>query len=431
MLYRIISLITELSTRQFFRVISIAGEKPIATGPVLIAATHPNQAVDPFIIGSVFPRAVFFIAKSTLFKNPILAAFFRKLHMIPVYRPSDNVDVSKNETSFQQVTTELQNGSAVCIFPEGTSREERQLLPLKSGVSRMALTSEEQSNWQLGLVIQPVSITYSSPRVFQSSVTVTFGVPIPVVNYREQYGGNPKETVKNLTADIAQALTAISVSIPQLELQKDIERVTSLFDDEPDLRSQMQRISEESHAIARTLPGETAALRAELSKLHDEGARLGYFGIGSETIVSEDISLLQLCIVLLGCVLHIVPYLVTKWAAHFLVKDPENLASIKIGVGLISYLAWYITLAFLFSSLFASTYTAILTLIIVIILGDYANRYTEAALIYLKELLSSLRFGNSTKPEAFKNRKEQFLQDRQALKIKLLALSETYKNGIN
>ena len=57
------------------------------------------------------------------------------------------------------------------------------------------------------------------------------------------------------------------------------------------------------------------------------------------------------------------------------------------------------------------------------ILGDFANRFSEATFIYIKDRASRIFAGDDT-PSSFALRKERFLQNRAALKQKLIELSE-------
>jgi 1-acyl-sn-glycerol-3-phosphate acyltransferase len=101
--------------------------------------------------------------------------------MIPAYRKLDNEDTTKNEESFKKARDVLGDNGALLIFPEGTSVEGRTLLPIKSGVARIAIQS--------GVKIQQVSITYLEPQEFRSYVTMGYQEPISVTEYGEDVKG--------------------------------------------------------------------------------------------------------------------------------------------------------------------------------------------------------------------------------------------------
>jgi 1-acyl-sn-glycerol-3-phosphate acyltransferase len=414
MIYRIAAFCIEVGVRQFFQRLNVTGEAPIKSGPVIIAANHPNQAVDSFLVGTTFHRPVSFLAKSTLFENRFLSVFFRSMRMIPVYRAMDKSDTSLNDQMFRDVVTKLHEGEAIAIFPEGTSSEQRRLLPLKTGVARIALQAEAEKNFEAGLKIQPVGLTYLSPRIFQSSVNVAIGEPITVKDFKARYETDPHNAVRELTAELEERLTRLTVTVPKLELQQDVERIVQLFDEESDLRERMQFIANVSSEISEVLPAETARIREEMELLSQLGFELGFFGIGSQAMISQRITKSQLVGVQLS------------------VKDPHNLASVKIGYGVLWYGLWYLALLWTALSIGLSGFLSFAVVILIMVLGDRSNRFTEGAMIYLRHAWSQLVSGGAQKDSAeaaYHRRVDEFLARRETLRQRLLSLTDAYKAG--
>ncbi|MEW5895492.1 MAG: lysophospholipid acyltransferase family protein [Candidatus Omnitrophota bacterium] len=82
-------------------------------GGVIFASNH-NSNLDPFIIGIIPKREVYFFAKKELFKNPVLAWLMREWHAFPVDR--SRADIGALKTSIRY----LREGSPLVFFPEGT-----------------------------------------------------------------------------------------------------------------------------------------------------------------------------------------------------------------------------------------------------------------------------------------------------------------------
>jgi 1-acyl-sn-glycerol-3-phosphate acyltransferase len=432
MIYRIAAFCIEVGVRQFFQRLNVTGEAPIKSGPVIIAANHPNQAVDSFLVGTTFHRPVSFLAKSTLFENRFLSVFFRSMRMIPVYRAMDKSDTSLNDQMFRDVVTKLHEGEAIAIFPEGTSSEQRRLLPLKTGVARIALQAEAEKNFEAGLKIQPVGLTYLSPRIFQSSVNVAIGEPITVKDFKARYETDPHNAVRELTAELEERLTRLTVTVPKLELQQDVERIVQLFDEESDLRERMQFIANVSSEISEVLPAETARIREEMELLSQLGFELGFFGIGSQAMISQRITKSQLVGGLVGRILHFVPYYLTRASVQLSVKDPHNLASVKIGYGVLWYGLWYLALLWTALSIGLSGFLSFAVVILIMVLGDRSNRFTEGAMIYLRHAWSQLVSGGAQKDSAeaaYHRRVDEFLARRETLRQRLLSLTDAYKAG--
>jgi 1-acyl-sn-glycerol-3-phosphate acyltransferase len=96
-------------------------------GPALLIANH-QSFIDPVLIGLAAGRRLHYLARKTLFKNPIFGAFLRSVNCVPV----DQVGVAKEglKTTIEQ----LKEGHAVLVYPEGERTWTGQIQPLKPGV---------------------------------------------------------------------------------------------------------------------------------------------------------------------------------------------------------------------------------------------------------------------------------------------------------
>lgn len=373
MLYQIFGNLIKLGTRQFFKEIHLTGAPTVENGPVIIAANHPNQAVDPFLMGTIYNRPLYFLAKSTLFKNPVLNAFFRSLHMIPVYRKQDSSDTALNEGMFKAASDALTNGHGIVIFPEGTSTEERRLLPLKTGAARLALQTVTDPR-AAHLVIQPVGITYLAPRTFQSSVSITIGTPIPVSTYTELYRTNPQTAVKQLTEEIEEALRPLTVEIKQLEHQTLIEQITILFEEKGNMTERMQMIARQVEEIAPHFP----ELKDDIERKLTFYCQMRLLFPSSAYAKEKSLKFYLLApLVLIGGVVNFPPYKMIAWYMRRYDGDPHNLASLKIGIGLLTYIGWYICISLCITIASHSLVNGLGTLVILILLGLATNRFIE------------------------------------------------------
>ncbi len=101
-------------------------------GPVLIVGDHDSYW-DPVAIavaaGGVRPIRA--LAKSTLWKNRIVAAFMNGMGHIPVERGVSN------DQAMTTAVDELRKGACIGVFPEGT-RSLGRALRARSGVGRLA-----------------------------------------------------------------------------------------------------------------------------------------------------------------------------------------------------------------------------------------------------------------------------------------------------
>ncbi len=99
-----------------------------ASGPVLVIANH-ESFLDPVLIGiAARPRHLCFLARKTLFRNPIFGWHIRKLNAVPI-----NQEGFARE-GLQTILNELHNGQAVLVFPEGERTPDGAMQPFRSGV---------------------------------------------------------------------------------------------------------------------------------------------------------------------------------------------------------------------------------------------------------------------------------------------------------
>jgi 1-acyl-sn-glycerol-3-phosphate acyltransferase len=106
-------------------------------GPVIIAANHISY-FDPLCLGVFIDaagRQARFLAKSELFRNPLLGWVLRGAGQIPVHRESRDA-----ARSLQDAVAAMRDGAAVVIYPEGTTTRNPDFMPMKakSGVARLA-----------------------------------------------------------------------------------------------------------------------------------------------------------------------------------------------------------------------------------------------------------------------------------------------------
>ncbi|KZT68981.1 hypothetical protein DAEQUDRAFT_710861 [Daedalea quercina L-15889] len=114
----------------------------------------------------------------------------------------------------------LTEGGCIGIFPEGGSHDRADLLPLKAGVSLMALGAMA-NNPSLKVQIVPVGLSYFHPHRFRSRVVVEFGtafeVPEELVALYNQGGAEKRRAVGQLLNLIYDALKIVTVRAPDYD----------------------------------------------------------------------------------------------------------------------------------------------------------------------------------------------------------------------
>ncbi len=160
------------------------------TGPILLAGNHDSYW-DTVSIGiAAMPRRqIRALAKSTLWKPPLLGSVLNGMGQIPIDRGKGDVG------ALDRAVEELEAGACIGMFPEGTRSLGRQLRP-RSGIGRLA-----QRVPQATIVCAAVNNTVFIPAFprHRPHVTVEFFLP---AGGGLQPGESHSEFGARLTAEI-------------------------------------------------------------------------------------------------------------------------------------------------------------------------------------------------------------------------------------
>src|SRR5437588_6391124 len=127
----------------YFRMARIGREHIPAEGGVIIAANH-RSFLDPFVIGTMARRPMYYVAKEELFRKRWLAWILNAVGASRVRRGMGDED------SIATAKAILARGDIVLIFPEGTRTRPGALGKPKRGVGRLAL--------ETGAAVVPVAV---------------------------------------------------------------------------------------------------------------------------------------------------------------------------------------------------------------------------------------------------------------------------------
>jgi len=147
-----------------------------STGGAVVVANHVSYFDFMFVGLATRPkhRLVRFMAKKSIFDNPVSGPLMRGMHHIPV-------DRTAGAAAYSVAVEALQAGELVGVFPESTISRSFQPREFKSGAARMAI--------EAGVPLLPI-VTWGGQRVWTTGrrprwernvpVTLRIGDPIPV-----------------------------------------------------------------------------------------------------------------------------------------------------------------------------------------------------------------------------------------------------------
>lgn len=234
LLRRLIKFVLLFALRVFFRRIEVVGRSRVPReGACLFVLNHPNALIDPAFLLCYAPRRISFLAKSPLFRMPLIGLFIRAMDSIPVYRKQDETGdtAALNRKTFERAAELLRRGGTIAICPEGASHSEPYLLPLKSGAARIALGAVNASEGgALDLKIVPAGLYYTAKATFRSGALLYFGEPISVVPAAPGPDGEPpREAVRALSDRVAEAMRALTLNADRHEALAMVARAERIF----------------------------------------------------------------------------------------------------------------------------------------------------------------------------------------------------------
>lgn len=147
-------------------------------GPFLMVCNHQSNN-DPFVLAAATTRQLSFMAKDTLFVNPIANIVMRMLKAFPIDRNADPREVLNQNVNI------LKAGHPTAMFPEGTrNKVDDTISDFKKGAALVAVRA--------GVPVVPVAIIGTNKK--KGKIYALFGKPIqPPENTRENISTFNKE----------------------------------------------------------------------------------------------------------------------------------------------------------------------------------------------------------------------------------------------
>ncbi len=198
-----------LPTVSLLAKIKIDGKLP-KTGAFVLAPNHTSE-LDPLITAvSVWRmgRLPRYMAKSSLFRLPVVGSILRWSGQIPVSREAG---IAATHQTMKQADQLVENGSGVIVYPEGTLTRDPDLWPMrgKTGAVRLALAGDldlyPMAQWGTETILPP----YGKPKLWplRRPVTVKVGEPLELSEYKGRE--NDPQAMAEATTKLMNAITAL------------------------------------------------------------------------------------------------------------------------------------------------------------------------------------------------------------------------------
>jgi 1-acyl-sn-glycerol-3-phosphate acyltransferase len=374
--YELVYIISALFHRIYYRRFKVINRQKIPkNSPVIFAVNHQNALMDALAVLYAVHGQKVFMARADIFRKKWTARLLYFLKILPAYRIRDGFhSVDQNKETFKEVIKVLEHNTPFCILPEGNHYGEKRLRPLQKGAARLAFLAEEANDFKLGLYIVPVGLDYSNYYNAGSDLLVTFGDPITVAGYQEQYIQNPLLAIGQLRDDLAGAMRKLMIDINPCEHYKTIYSAIEMYGPVELKKQQLRNTLVNSFRVKKqlstalitslrknetasnTLQPEMDAYQKKITENDLKDWLVARQSINPASFIIESfITLLLMPVHLYGMILNYLPYRLPVYMTRK-IKDRHFISSIRFVLGMLFFFAWYLIIPiasfFIFDNLF-------------------------------------------------------------------------------
>jgi 1-acyl-sn-glycerol-3-phosphate acyltransferase len=349
MVYRLARALMWVAFNVFFRRIDVVGlEKLQKSNPSILIANHPASFLDAMVLAVFLRRSLHFYVRGDIFSNPIAYRILTILHMIPIFSREHGAGIlEKNRRTFDRGRKLLQAGKLLLIFPEGFSRQSKQLETFKKGAARVALQTAFSDGFNDNLFIQTVAINYSYHNR-GAHLFIRVGENMMLEQYRETYLNFPAQAVNRLTTDMERIFAQNVIHVVK---GVDSEHATFLinmlyhqqgfnpenfFNQAKSICQTLGSLDEKSYCEKRDI---LTNYKFRLMKYP-----LDDFSLSQPVLTAREKALLMALfpVFLIGAVLGVFPAMLSRWIAKKTVTRIDFHTSVYSGVMGVLGLIWWV-----------------------------------------------------------------------------------------
>ncbi len=351
----------------FYKKVCVTGWENIPKDkPVFFAPNHQNALMDALIVLFSVKKQPVFVARSDIFKNPIIAKILIFFKILPAYRIRDGKEnLKKNKELFNTSVRILESHTYLTLFPETTHIDKRRLRLLKKGIQRIVFQTEEANDFRLDIQIVPVGIYYSNYWNFRSTIQINFGKPIPVSKFKNLYKESPQKAMLALRDEMTKGIIETMIHIKTEEYYDTYELLREMYDTYMLKQMNLPYIQKNKFkadkklidALDKELENNPEVIKQLDEKVSEYSKKLKKYNIRdwvlrkNETwrkiLLKSLILILSLPIFLYGTLNNIIPYLMPYPITRKL-KDRQFTTSITFVFGMIFFPLFYIIQTLIF-----------------------------------------------------------------------------------
>lgn len=378
----------------YYRRFQVAGRKNLPRKSrggdgFLVICNHQNGLLDALgIICAVAPYKPVFIARGDIFKKESVGRLLRMLRILPAFRQregeAENLD--KNQLVFQYAVNVMLDGGVVALFPEAGHQNRHYLGTFKKGFARISFEYAEACNFEKDVKIFPMGHNYSGYFGMQQDLLMNIGEPIHLSELYDTYKENPERARHLLNLKARERVENLMLNIEEVDNYDAVEQLCEMYVPVYKkkkgiknwrLKHHLAAKRQLNNALKRTGYGKDGSAEGDAAAdLISKGARyvanLKQLRLDDRVVehanVGGFIARTLLWIVLLplfiaSAAINAIPLGIGARISSK-AKDKMLVPSFRLGVGLISFLVWYLLLFAAVWIVFKKFWIALLALLV-------------------------------------------------------------------
>lgn len=317
---------------------------------VILCVNHVNALIDGVVLQASTDRDIRPLARSGLFRNPLLKPILNMIGAVPIYRKNtEESDTSKNQDSFSQCYQILAENQILVIFPEGQSHSNPYVQEIKTGAARIALGAIHVNG--VAPVVIPVGMTFSRKRKGRTEVLVHYGKPVDLNTPDDM---NEHDAVNLITERVQDGIEAVTLNTrtwKELDLVSRLERFFALRQG----KHRKSNLTQRFKALQRLIEAQQLLQEHEPDKIRSLMSKMRMFerlcdacGINNYHLAVQYRPILLLMyflrtlgivfvgfpVALWGILNSYIPYKITDFFTHKFSKDIDQQDTARILVGI-------------------------------------------------------------------------------------------------
>jgi hypothetical protein len=266
--------------------------------------------------------------------------------------------MARNRESFRAVHEALARGSAIALFPEGTSHSAPALAPLKTGAARIALGAVAAVGHAFPIV--PVGLMFREKDRFRTEAHAVVGAQVAW----DDLAGRPaddRDAVRELTARIDQAMRAVTINLARWEDEAVVRTAEAVWaagreaDQSP--AASVARLGTTADVLAHIRASGDARWAALATDVGTHARMLDAAGMQPADVQLETglsaaarwalrrltvVGIVQALLAALAVLLFWIPYRVTGIVAGRLAKEQDTVSTYRVLGGALFFSIWIV-----------------------------------------------------------------------------------------